>query len=143
MSDMKLDNFRLLVNDFAASFHFWHEIVGLELIYRDENNIYAYFEAGLARLELIKADYFAASVGATQPALIEAEYRGVVVFRADDVDATYADLVKRGAPPLAPRRITQQGLPVQHCWSLLMGMFLRSSRRCALFRTGHSGGSQG
>lgn len=102
MSDMKLDNFRLLVNDFAASFHFWHEIVGLELIYRDENNIYAYFEAGLARLELIKADYFAASVGATQPALIEAEYRGVVVFRADDVDATYADLVKRGAPPLAP-----------------------------------------
>jgi catechol 2,3-dioxygenase-like lactoylglutathione lyase family enzyme len=102
MSDMKLDNFRLLINDFSASFHFWHEIVGLKLIYRDENSIYAYFEAGSIHLELLKADYFAASVDSTQPALMQAEYRGVVVFRADDVDATYADLVKRGAPPLAP-----------------------------------------
>lgn len=102
MSDMKLDNFRLLIHDFSASFHFWHEIVGLELIYRDENNIYAYFEAGSAHLELLKADYFASSLGEAQLAPIQAGHRGVVVFRADDVDATYADLVKRGAPTLAP-----------------------------------------
>jgi lactoylglutathione lyase len=102
MSDMKLDNFRLLINDFAASFHFWHDIVGLELIYRDENSIYAYFEAGSTRLELLKADYFASSIGSAQLAPVQAGYRGVVVFRADDVDATYADLVKCGAPPLAP-----------------------------------------
>lgn len=101
MSNMKLDNFRLLIHDFSASFHFWHEIVGLELIYRDENNIYAYFEAGSARLELLKADYFASSFGKAQPAPMQAGHRAVVVFRADDVDATYADLVKRGAPSLA------------------------------------------
>ena len=44
--DMKLNDFRLLVNDFAASFHFWHEIVGLSTIFRDENNIYAAWADG-------------------------------------------------------------------------------------------------
>src|SRR5712692_11428536 len=102
MSDMKLDNFRLLINDFSASFQFWHDIVGLELIYRDENSTYAYFEAGSARLELLKADYFASSLGEATPAPMPAGHRGVVVFRADDVDAMYADLVKRGAATLAP-----------------------------------------
>ena len=102
MSDMKLDNFRLLVNDFSASFQFWHDIVGLEVIYRDDNNTYAYFEAGLARLELLRADYFASYLGEAKPAPVQAGHRGVIVFRVDDVDATYADLVKRGAPSLAP-----------------------------------------
>src|SRR5947199_8549414 len=101
MSEMKLDNFRLLVHDFAASFHFWHEIVGLELIYRDENSTYAYLQAGGACLELLKADYFAASIGEPQPEAQQAGSRGVAVFRADDVDAMYADLVGRGAPTLA------------------------------------------
>ncbi len=102
MSDMKLDSFRLLINDFSASFQFWHDIVGLQLIYRDDNSTYAYFEAGSARLELLEADYFAASIGEAKLAPMQAGHRGVVVFRADNVDATYADLVKRGAPPLAP-----------------------------------------
>lgn len=102
MSDMKLDNFRLLIDDFSASFHFWHDIVGLKLIYRDDNSTYAYFDAGSARLELLKADYFASSFGGAQPAPIQTGHRGVIVFRADDVDATYADLVERGAPMLAP-----------------------------------------
>src|ERR1700731_4687582 len=62
--DMKLNDFRLLVNDFVASFHFWHEIVGLATIFRDENNIYAELDAGNVRLELLRADYFATSIGA-------------------------------------------------------------------------------
>jgi predicted enzyme related to lactoylglutathione lyase len=100
---MKLDNFRLLVNDFSASFQFWHDIVGLPLIYKDDaGEIYAYFEAGGARIELLKADYFASAFGETQPAPIQTGHRGVVVFKVDDVDAMYADLVKRGAPTLAP-----------------------------------------
>lgn len=101
MSDMQLDNFRLLVNDFAASFHFWHEIVGLKLLYTDNAGTYAYFQGNGARIELLKADYFAALVGSAQPAPIQEGYRGVIVFRVDDVDTAYADLVKRGAAPLA------------------------------------------
>ena len=98
---MKLNDFRLLVNDFAGSFHFWHEIVGLSTIFRDEHHIYAEFDAGNVRLELLKADYFAASIGAARPAPVQAGYRGVVVFEVDDLEAAYADLVQRGAPSLA------------------------------------------
>lgn len=100
---MKLDNFRLLVNDFSASFQFWHDIVGLTLIYKDDaGGVYAYFQAGSSRIELLKADYFASSVGSAKPAPMQGGHRGVIVFQVDDVDATYADLVKRGAPTLAP-----------------------------------------
>jgi predicted enzyme related to lactoylglutathione lyase len=100
--NMKLNDFRLLVNDFAASFHFWHEIVGLSTIFRDENNIYAELEAGNVRLELLDASYFAASVGSAQPAAVQEGYRGVIVFEVDDLGAAYADFIKRGAPSLAP-----------------------------------------
>lgn len=101
MSAMQLDNFRLLVNDFAASFHFWHEIVGLKLAYTDDAGTYAYFQANGSRIELLKADYFAALVGSATSASIQEGYRGVIVFRVEDVDTAYADLVKRGATPLA------------------------------------------
>ena len=106
---MKLHDFRLLVNDFAASFHFWHEIVGLSTIFRDENNIYAELDAGNVRLELLDASYFASSLGEATPAPIQSGHRGVIAFQSDDVDATYADLVKRGAPSLAAPHVQQAG----------------------------------
>jgi lactoylglutathione lyase len=99
---MKLNDFRLLVNDFLASFHFWHEIVGLSTIFRDENNTYAELDADNVRLELLRADYFAASVGSPLPAARQEGFRGVVVFEVDDLEAAYADLVERGAPTLVP-----------------------------------------
>jgi catechol 2,3-dioxygenase-like lactoylglutathione lyase family enzyme len=106
---MKLDNFRLLVNDFPAALHFWQDIIGLPLIYKDDaGEVYAYFETGSARLELLKADYFAAALGVAQPAPIQTGQRGVIVFRVDDVDATYADLVKRGAASIAPPKDRQE-----------------------------------
>lgn len=99
--DMKLNDFRLLVNDFTASFHFWHEIVGLSTIFRDENNIYAELDAGNVRLELLDASYFATSIGSARPAPVQEGYRGVIVFEVEDLEAAYTDLVKRGAPSLA------------------------------------------
>jgi predicted enzyme related to lactoylglutathione lyase len=98
---MKLNDFRLLVNDFAASFHFWHEIVGLPTIFRDENNIYAELDAGNVRLELLDASYFARSIGSVPSAPVQEGYRGVVVFEVDDLEEAYEDLIKRGAPSLA------------------------------------------
>lgn len=98
---MKLNDFRLLVNDFAASFRFWNEIVGLTTIFRDENNIYAELDAGDVRLELLDASYFATSIGSAQPAPVQEGFRGVVVFKVDDLEAAYDNLVKRGAPSLA------------------------------------------
>lgn len=106
---MKLHDFRLLVNDFVASFHFWHEIVGLSAVFRDKNNTYAELEAGSVHLELLDASYFAASVGAAPPVATQEGYRGVIVFKVDDADAAYADLVKRGAPSLAPPQQERAG----------------------------------
>jgi lactoylglutathione lyase len=99
---MKLHDFRLLINNFTPSFHFWHEIVGLPTIFRDENNTYAELEGGNVRLELLDASYFAASVGSVQPAAVQEGYRGIIVFEVEDLEAAYADLIKRGAPSLAP-----------------------------------------
>ncbi len=99
---MKLNDFRLLVNDFVASFHFWHDIVGLPVIFRDEHNVYAELDADTVRLELLRADYFATSIGAASPTPTQEGYRGVIVFEVDDLEANYADLVQRGAPSLAP-----------------------------------------
>jgi lactoylglutathione lyase len=106
---MKLHDFRLLVNDFAASLHFWHEIVGLSIIFRDENNIYAELDADNVRIELLDASYFASSLGEATPTPIQSGHRGVIAFQSDDVDATYADLVKRGAPSLAAPHVQQAG----------------------------------
>ena len=105
--NMQLDNFRLLVSDFPASLHFWQNIIGLPLLYQDEaGETYAYFQAGSVRLELLKVEYFAGTFGQTAPT--PTTYRGAVVFKVDDVDATFAELVERGATPLAQPQDRQQ-----------------------------------
>src|SRR5258708_33942768 len=99
---MKLNDFRLLVNDFAASFHFWHEIVGLSTIFRDENNTYAELDAGNVRLQLLRADYFAASVGSPLPETRQEGFPGAVAFQVDHLEAAAADRGHHATPTLAP-----------------------------------------
>ncbi|QBD75730.1 hypothetical protein EPA93_06800 [Ktedonosporobacter rubrisoli] len=107
---MKLDNFRLLVSDFSASLHFWREIVGLSLIFKDQNNTYAYFDAGNTRIEMLDASYFAGYLPSAPTGQgTSTAPRAAIVFQTDDVDATYADLVKRGATPLAPPQVERAG----------------------------------
>jgi catechol 2,3-dioxygenase-like lactoylglutathione lyase family enzyme len=98
---MKLINFRLLVSDFPVSLKFWRDIMMLPLSFGDESMGYAYFDTGNAGLELLSRDGFAASLGETPPTSTPVGHQGVIVFRVDDVDATYADLVKRGAKAVA------------------------------------------
>ena len=98
---MKLINFRLLVSDFPASLKFWRDIMMLPMTFGDESMGYAYFDTGNAGLELFSRDGFAASLGEATPPPIQVGHQAVIVFRVDDVDATYADLVKRGAKKIA------------------------------------------
>jgi lactoylglutathione lyase len=98
---MKLINFRLLVSDFPASLKFWRDIMKLSMTFGDETMGYAYFDTGNAGLELFSRAGFAASLGETPPATTPAGHQAVIVFRVDDVDATYAELVKRGAKSIA------------------------------------------
>jgi predicted enzyme related to lactoylglutathione lyase len=98
---MKLNNFRLLVGDFPAALKFWRDIMMLPMSYGDETMGYAYFDTGNAGLELFSRDGFAASLGEATPTPGPVGRQAVIVFRVDDVDATYADLVKRGATAVA------------------------------------------
>ena len=98
---MKLSNIRLLVSDFPASLKFWRDIMMLPLSFSEETMGYAYFDTGNGGLELFSRAGFAAYLGEATPTSTPAGYQAVIVFRVDDVDASYADLVKRGAKAVA------------------------------------------
>ena len=98
---MKLNNIRLLVSDFPASLKFWRDIMALPMTFSEESMGYAYFDAGNGGLELFSRAGFAASLGEATPTSKPEGYQAVIVFRVDDIDASYADLVKRGAKAVA------------------------------------------
>jgi len=99
---MKFSSIRLLVSDFSASVSFWRDVMGLSMTFGDETVHYAYFDAGNVGLELFSRDNNAAAFGEATPAPKPAGHQAIVSFQVDDVDATYADLVKRGATSFAP-----------------------------------------
>jgi len=97
---MKLINLRLLVGDVPASIRFWRDVMQLPMKYGDEAIGYAYLETSSAGIELMQRDAFAAAIGqAAAPA--PSGHAAVLVFSVDDVDARYAELVARGATPVA------------------------------------------
>ncbi len=98
---MKLINFRLLVSDFPASLKFWRDIMMLPMTFGDETMGYAYFDTGNAGLELLSRTGFAAPLGEATLTSTPTDHQAVVVFRVEDVDTSYADLVKRGAKSVA------------------------------------------
>lgn len=96
---MNFVNVRLLVNDIAASIAFWRDIVQLRMTYGDEAMGYAYFETDSAGVELMTRKGFAEALGKAQTE--PQGYLAALVLRVEDVDATYAELVKRGATAVA------------------------------------------
>ena len=97
---MQLINLRLLVGDVPASIRFWRDVMQLPMKYGDEAIGYAYLETSSAGIELMQRDAFAAAIGqAAAPA--PSGHAAVLVFSVDDVDARYAELVARGATPVA------------------------------------------
>jgi lactoylglutathione lyase len=96
---MKFICVRLLVKDFPATFKFWRDLGKLPVSYSDEATGYAYFDMGTAGLELFSRAAFASAIG--EAALAPLGREAVLDFEVDDVDATYADLVARGATPVA------------------------------------------
>ncbi len=97
---MKLVNIRLLVSDFPASLAFWRDLMKLPMTFGDETMGYAYFDMGNAGIELLSRAAFAASIGELVPSIKPEGNPAVIVFRVDDVDATYKELVERGARAL-------------------------------------------
>jgi lactoylglutathione lyase len=98
---MKFINVRLLVSDIPASIRFWRDIMRLHMTFGDETMGYAYFETDSAGVELLTRAGFTAALGETASTATPEGHPAVLVFRVDDVDSAYADLVERGASAVA------------------------------------------
>jgi catechol 2,3-dioxygenase-like lactoylglutathione lyase family enzyme len=112
---MQLINVRLMVADVPAAMRFWREVMQLPMTYADESIGYAYFEAGGAGVELFTHDGLAAALGEPVPAPAPAGRQALLVFKVDDVNAAYAELVARGAVGRdAPRDMPAWGARTAH-----------------------------
>jgi uncharacterized glyoxalase superfamily protein PhnB len=65
---------------------------------------YAYFTADGAGLELFSRDVFATALGDATPAPQPVGRQTALVFKTEDVDATYTELIEHGATAIAEPR---------------------------------------
>lgn len=92
---------RLLVDDFAASFHFYSEVLGLPVHMRTSEDVYAEFDTGAVTLALFRRDFMTMVVGSAGVSdTAEVGERVALTFTVDDVDAAYEALRSRGAQPI-------------------------------------------
>ncbi len=103
---MKINTIRLLVGDFPATFRFWRDVMQFPVVYGKEDIApseleYAYFTAGEIGLELSSRDQFAAALGEATPTAAPTGRQAIISLQSDDVDATFAELVARGATAVA------------------------------------------
>ena len=99
---MKFIAARLLVTDIPKAMHFWKDIMGFKMTYGDEGMGYAYFETGSTGIELLERNTFARVLGESTPVPVPSGRQFVLDFQVDDVDATYAQLIERGAASVCP-----------------------------------------
>ncbi len=100
---MKATQLRILVDDFTASYRFYHQALGLEpQAAEQESGPYACFKAqdGGADVALFERRFMAASIGAPYAERGSADH-AVLVFRVDDVDDAYGKAVAAGATSIA------------------------------------------
>ncbi|MEO5953400.1 MAG: VOC family protein [Chloroflexia bacterium] len=119
---MKLSCVRMLVDDFSTELKFYREVMQLVEKYVDEKIHYAYlgFDAsdpdGSTCLELADLKDFAEIIGDSSGALPATKLGGTLLnIKVDDVDASYAEFVGRGAKSLAePKDRPDWGVRAAH-----------------------------
>jgi lactoylglutathione lyase len=93
---MRLTSVRLLVRDYAASFQFWRDNVGLPVRHGDDDGPYAEFEAGETTLAIYSAAEMSNLTGVTSGRGGRGADDLMAVFEVDDVDARVRELEERG-----------------------------------------------
>jgi catechol 2,3-dioxygenase-like lactoylglutathione lyase family enzyme len=93
----RLTHVRLLVADYPACFRFYRDVMGLEVVWGDEDGRYADFRAGEAMVALYNRRLMAEAVGtADRPPDADAQDRAALIFEVEDVDAAAEQLGARG-----------------------------------------------
>lgn len=96
--DLSYTYTRLLVNDFAACFRFYRDVLGLTPSFGEETGSYADFDAGAVAIALFSRQEMADAVGAGNlPSERNAQDRVALIFTVENVDTKAADLASRGA----------------------------------------------
>lgn len=93
-----LDYVILIVDDLDRSLRFYENVLGLPLRHRAEE--YAQFDTGTTRFGLYTRTAMSDTLGMRVQSPSRDSPGFEIGFKVDDVDATYDELVTRGATPL-------------------------------------------
>ena len=96
---MKLISTRLLVKGYADCFYFYRDVMGIEVMWGDENTGYASFQASdSTRLALFGRRDMAEAIGTDdlQPDAA-CQDRAMLIFEVDDLEGTVKRLKEKGA----------------------------------------------
>ncbi len=94
---MKMTHTRLLVSNHNDCFIFYRDIMGLTVMWGDENGIYADFNVNGHLLALFGKEAMVEAIGAETPKLIPDQQDDVcLIFAVEDVDGTYDSLTQKG-----------------------------------------------
>lgn len=114
---MRCSYIRLLVNDYEACFRFYSDVLGLSVLWGDENSRYAEFDvASGTRLAINQREVMAEALETdTADPELPHQDRLAVIFEVDDVDGTAERLVNDGARQvMEPRDWTAWGIRAAH-----------------------------
>jgi len=92
---VEMNNVRLLVTDFAASFIFYKEVMGFDTLTGDEAANYAEFDTGFAKLALFKLELMEKTLN--KKGLFGKTGSMLLVLKSENVDKSFALLKERGA----------------------------------------------
>lgn len=114
---MKLNNIRLLVNDFDRSFTFYNDIIGLECTWGKLGDNYASFNIGVpSGLALFKADLMNNAINnSTESKNVVIQDKIAIVIQVDNVNEIYSSLQNKGVTFLTePKDMQAWGIRVTH-----------------------------
>jgi catechol 2,3-dioxygenase-like lactoylglutathione lyase family enzyme len=114
---MKLNNIRLLVNDFDKCFSFYKDTLGLNATWGNLGGVYASFDIGLpSGLGLFKADLMDTVLGDMPKASTKKTAdRFAIIISVDDIDGTYNNLKNKGVNFInEPKDMPDWGIRVAH-----------------------------
>lgn len=114
---MKLNNIRLLVNNFDKCFSFYKDTLGLAVSWGNKGGVYASFDIGIpSGLALFKADLMHTvlgnSIASTQQNKAD---KFAIVIEVDSVDGSYVALKEKGVKFITePKDMPDWGIRVAH-----------------------------
>ena len=111
---MKLNNIRLLVNNFEKSFEFYNDILGLNCTWGDKNSNFASFDIGISSgLAIFRAELMAETIG-TPKNEIHAIDKFAIILEVENVDKTFTDFKDRIKFITKPKDMKTWGIRVAH-----------------------------